>query len=143
MIHRATSIEAYRQIEAEGLLSEMRFRVYSALYHVNHRTGESCTAQELASTFPASDRNSSVGLNLHARLGELRARKVVAECGERKCRVTGRNAILWHVTDCLPVEPDEPDRLTRQELEEEIRRLRDALCPQCLDRYRRMCVGGQ
>lgn len=135
---RRTSAEAYRHIAEEGLLSKMRFRVYEALYNVNLRTREPCTAQELASTFPASDRNSSVGLNLHARLGELRARKVVAECGERKCRVTGRNAILWHVTDSLPVTPDKSDRITRRELEEEVRRLRAALCPECLDRYRRM-----
>lgn len=119
MIVRQTSIEAYQQIEAEGLLSAMRFKVYSALFHHGP-----ATAAELSSTFPRSKGGRGEAGNVHARLTELEERGVARELGERKCTVTSRNVIVWDVTDQLPRDPKKGvKRLTRNELEVRFRAL--------------------
>jgi len=46
-------------------------------------------------------------------MAELKDRGVVVEVGEKICSVTGKKAILWDVTDSLPVEP--PKRETSKE----------------------------
>ncbi len=99
MIHRETSIEVYRRIEAEGLLSDRRWEVYSQLYQYGP-----ATAAELAEKFPPSRGGRGLAGNVHARLGELRDRGVVVEMGPRMYRITGNRVIVYDVTAKLPSE---------------------------------------
>ena len=92
----ATCGQAYREIEANGLLSRMRFRVYDLLF----RDG------------PLTQREVDVRLGTdsgHKRVSELVERRVVRAVGERSCSVSGQLAVEWDVTDGLPVEPQKPD----------------------------------
>jgi DNA-binding MarR family transcriptional regulator len=88
---RQTSIEAYRQIAAEGLLSRMRLAVYDALY----RHGP-LTAGELTDYLHM--RQAAVS----ARLTELVTLSVATEIQERICTNSGRRVIEFDVTDKLP-----------------------------------------
>lgn len=88
---RKTSREAYHQIKLDGSLSRVRFMVYEALVH-----NDEATANELFKTMPASKRVNS---NTVTRLGELRDMGVVEEFYERPCKVTGKTAIVWKVTN--------------------------------------------
>ena len=94
MYPRQTSIEAYRAIRDGGLLSEQRFRVYEYLFNYGPMTGNEINE---ALTDP-----DCVSPSYHKRLSELKDLGVVRETGERHCKVTGRNAIAWDVTDRLP-----------------------------------------
>lgn len=90
---RETSEYAYLQIKEEGLLSKMRLQVYEYLYFNGPATGTEINL----------DMRGIEGRdNYHKRLSELRDLGVVKEVGKRKCRVTGRQAIEWDVTNELP-----------------------------------------
>jgi hypothetical protein len=98
---RQTSRETYYEIEENGLLSEQRFRVYSALF----RHGP-CTAGELAKSM---ERDGSglpgVGVTrnlVSRRLPELRDCGAACELGTRVCDAGGRNSIVWDVTANVP-----------------------------------------
>ena len=114
---RDTSIAAFRTIESNGLLSMRRWSVYSCLYH-----NGPATAGEVGQLI-------SYNRNLTAsRLIELRELGVVKECGERYCRVTGFNVILWDVTSNLPAgRSAHPKKKTRKELLREVEHLRSLL----------------
>ena len=90
---RQTSVEAYRRIEAEGLLSAARWKVYNALYEFGP-----CTGGELFTRMSSQAIKGSVC----ARLTELRDIGVAAELGVKTCRMTGETAIVWDVTSALP-----------------------------------------
>jgi len=65
---RQTSIDAYRKIEAEGLLSKRRWQVYDILYEFGPMTGGECFAKLIEKhkfQFPTNS-------NVTTRLGELR-----------------------------------------------------------------------
>lgn len=106
MSTRQTSIEAYRQITDEGLLTDMGLKVYAALF--NHGPA---TANELraAAAAVAADDKSSLDKSLHKRLPELRDRGVARETGRRVCKISGRTCIEWDVTDGLPAKPPKDD----------------------------------
>lgn len=92
---RETSIQAYRQIKQEGLLSKMRERVYDVVFH--HGPCTSAEAYTLMTKVEKAPITQS-----RARFTELRDQGVFKECGRKTCSVTGRTAILWDVTDQLP-----------------------------------------
>lgn len=98
---RTTSAEVYRRIEAEGLLSERRWQVYSTLYEHGP-----LTASEL---WRKVERRFGldylINHNVNPRLAELRELGVVAEVGQRECSITGNRAIVWDVTANLPAVP--------------------------------------
>lgn len=89
---RQTSIDAYNNIKANGLLSEMRFRVYEALFINGPLTGKEL--DKMLGTDSA-----------HKRLSELKALGCIDDSGEltRTCKVSGERVIEWDVTDRLPV----------------------------------------
>lgn len=93
---RRTSLDAFRKITQEGLLTKRRLEVYEALYHHGP-----CTASELAETLPGKQ-NRTIGSNVHARLGELRTVGVAMELPPRTCSISGMKTIVWQVTDQLP-----------------------------------------
>lgn len=114
-IIRETSIEAYRTIREEGLLSQRRFQVYDLLYQHGP-----CTANELVNR---TGRTSSLGnQNIVTRLGELREMGCVKELGTRQCNVTGMRVIVWDVTSNLP-----------RKLERELSRSRKAIRTELLE----------
>lgn len=90
---RQTSIDIYRQIESEGLLSKRRFEVYKVLF--DHGP---LTATETARRIP-----NVMDHSISPRFAELLKHGVVREAGLRKCPVTGRNCIVWAVTNRLPI----------------------------------------
>ncbi|NJL25037.1 MAG: hypothetical protein HC902_07595 [Calothrix sp. SM1_5_4] len=106
MTTRQTSINAFRQIEADGLLSRRRFEVYEMLYQYGPMTLSQLTNaayKKLGHAF-----NSG---NFGTRLSELRSVGVAQELGTTKCPITGREVILWDVTDALPARDQASKRL--------------------------------
>lgn len=94
MTVRETSAAVYHEIEAKGLLSAMRWKVYSFLYQFGP-----LTQNELNAGLKGSD---EVAPSYHKRLSELRDLKVVRELGTRTCKVSGNQCIEWDVTALLP-----------------------------------------
>lgn len=88
---RKTSIDCYNQIKSEGLLSEMRFKVFEALYNLNKPS----TTREVYATMPVSKQEAT-------RFTELRNLGVIYEKTTRKCSISGRTAIELDLTDNLP-----------------------------------------
>lgn len=96
---RQTSIEVYKQIEAEGLLSKRRFEIYRCVFNNGPLT------QMEAARF--------TGLLDHSvtpRFAELERQGVITTVGERKCSITGRRVLIWDVTDRLPSKFEKPKR---------------------------------
>ena len=99
---RQTSIDVYRQILEEGLLSAMRRDTYQALFDC----GGPSTAAEVASRMrrmgvPNGGGRGGPG-NAHARLNELVAQGVVYEVRVRKCSITERDVTEYELTGNLP-----------------------------------------
>lgn len=95
---RQTSIDAYDQIKDEGLLSDLRWKVYDHLY--NHGP---LTAKQITVALTCHDESSGV---YNTRLSELKRLGVILEVDEGPCPISGRKVIHWDVTDALPSEPD-------------------------------------
>ena len=87
---RSTSREALAYIESSGILGKRRTQAYRFLF--DHGP---MTANELS-------QHAGNLSGLWKRLSELRSMGMVREMGERKCAITGRQAILWDVTEKLP-----------------------------------------
>lgn len=99
---RRTSIETYHAIKDNGLLSELRWRVYDLLFHHGP-----LTQMELCR------KNADPGVqdrSLMPRFAELEKMGVIEVIGERICTITGRMVLVWDVTDRLPVKWDKPKR---------------------------------
>jgi len=106
---RQTSIDCYRQIEAEGLLSKRRWEIYNILYHHGPMSSNE--------TFDYSKLKGVDGYrhNANARMTELRDLGVVMEIGTKVCSKTGRTVIEWDVTDLLPKKLIKPTKKERVE----------------------------
>ena len=98
---RSTSIEAFNAIRDGGLLSKMRWETYAALYRIRPATAGEISEELTRGGTPAGGGRAGPG-NVSARLVELQELGVVQEVGQRTCRVTGRDVILWTTTDQLP-----------------------------------------
>lgn len=92
---RETSIEAFRRIEADGLLSPRRWAIYCTLFADGPMTANEIFRKLMGST-------SITQSNIHARLGEMREMGCVKEMGTRACLITGNTAIVWDVTAKIP-----------------------------------------
>jgi hypothetical protein len=92
---RETSLEVYKRINDEGLLSKMRLKVYNELY----KHGP-CTCGELMRAMRV-DKLDRQG-NVWSRLCEMRDQGVVAEVDKRECTVTGNKQLVWATTNSLP-----------------------------------------
>ena len=96
---RETSIQAYNEIKASGLLSKRRWQVYDIVFRHGPLTGIQVIQIYQTEYDTILDSGS-----IKTRLSELRERGVLEELGETACPVTGNNVILWGVTDSLPQE---------------------------------------
>jgi len=96
---RRTSIAAYNEIKASGLLSKRRLEIYEVLY-----LSGPMTANEVFRALYKNDMGpENAASNSAARFSELRDIGVIQEIRERTCQVTGMNVIEWDVTDQLPI----------------------------------------
>lgn len=95
---RQTSIEAYRKIKHDGLLSERRWQVYDILFEYGPLTGAEAAIAYRKKYGASSPSNP----NILTRLGELRDQGVAEEIKETICSITGQTVILWDVTERLP-----------------------------------------
>lgn len=107
---RETSAQAYATIRDNGLLSRIRWVAYDALY----RHGP-CTARELRQRAGGDPGAADFTDSYHKRLSELRDLGVAREVEERKCTVTGQQAIVWDVTAGLPEKKaEEPEGVSAE-----------------------------
>jgi len=107
MTIRKTSIEAYKRIKDEGLLSQRRWQVYDLLYKHGPMTG-SQLAIEFKTKYGSLAPNAG---NMVTRLGELRDAGAAEELGTRICPITSHRAIIWDVTGKLPKKTTKPTKI--------------------------------
>lgn len=89
---RETSIETFNKIRDEGLLSEMRMKVYECIY-----LNAPITASEVFEKL-------NLKTNQSGRFTELKELGVIKEVGTRRCNVTGNHVYEWDVTNTLPAD---------------------------------------
>lgn len=94
MSSRDTSVEAFKIIRENGLLSKRRMEVYKYLYE-----NGPCTAKQVTGNLRQGLQDSG-GYN--TRLSELRRMGVVKEVDKVKCDESGQMVILWDVTSEIP-----------------------------------------
>jgi len=104
---RHTSIKAYNEIKTYGLLSKRRFEVYEWLFHNGPATGRQIVL--------ALRKGSEAFGTYNGRLAELKKQGVALEVGATKSAETGRQAILWDVTEQLPL-PLAPRKSAKEDL---------------------------
>lgn len=114
MTTRQTSIDCFNQIKEEGLLSNMRFRVYSALLAM----GKPSTTREVYETMNVIKQEAT-------RFTELRNLGVIYEVQNRKCNITGRTSIEWDLTDRLPVNMKKTNKTKKHRKDDALNLLRE------------------
>ncbi len=117
---RRTSIEAYRTIESEGLLSKRRWEVYQYVYH----NGPVIAKEAWLAIAP----NSNSGV-ITTRFSELLRAGVLEPIGERIDDRTGMVAILWDVTDRLPVKEAKTSSPSKKQILAKLRSLIEEVRP--------------
>lgn len=93
---RETSIEAFRQIEAEGLLTKLKLRVLRLLVENGPLTAREAYTLEMKKT------GKHIHDNFHQRFSELQRLGVVDCLPKRICRSSGRNAFEWKYNGGIP-----------------------------------------
>ena len=111
---RQTSIDCYNEIKEQGLLSKMRFEVYSALLSM----GKPSTTREVYETMNVIKQEAT-------RFTELRKLGVIYEVQNRKCTITGRTSIEWGLTDRLPVDFKSSNKTKQQKKNDALNSLRE------------------
>ncbi len=109
MATRQTSIDCFKQIQAQGLLSKRRLEVLETIL-----LSAPCTSSEAI-------KNAKVTFGVFgvsSRFTELRDLGVIYEKGIKKCTVTGRNVIEWDLTDKLPLKEKVPVVTKKQKIQE-------------------------
>jgi hypothetical protein len=101
---RETSIEAYRTIQENGLLSERRWQVYNTLF----LNGPLTTGEIWKYYFSVHTKIPQNSIN--PRLSELSRLGVIRAVGTKKCTVTGHTCTIWDVTANLPVKSEKAHR---------------------------------
>ena len=113
---RQTSIDCYNKIKEQGLLSNMRFKVYEAILKK-----APCTSGEAFATMTTKENQISQS---RARFTELRELGVIYEKGEKQCTITGRNVIEWDLTDRLPINIKSSNKTKKQKINEALNSFR-------------------
>tara|TARA_R110002050_G_scaffold243227_1_gene379744 strand:+ start:162 stop:584 length:423 start_codon:yes stop_codon:yes gene_type:complete len=113
---RQTSIDCYRKIKEQGLLSKKRFEVYQAILKKSP-----CTSGEAFAIMTTKENQISQS---RARFTELRELGVIYEVRNRKCTITGMNVIEWDLTDRLPVTVKNTNKTKKQKVNDVLNLLR-------------------
>jgi|GEM_PF-2993311 len=91
---RQTSIDVYREIKEQGLISKMQFEVYDKAFEFGPITqGETWDEH-----FSDLQRHT-----VAPRFAEMKKIGILAVVGKRKCRYSGRICEEWDVTSKRPV----------------------------------------
>lgn len=105
---RQTSIEAYREIKENGLLSKRRWQVYDYLFH----NGPATARQAVLAISNEFGNNVSIAFgSLATRFCELRRSGVIEEVGTIIDKETKHEVILWDVTKNLPKKIVKPKKI--------------------------------
>jgi hypothetical protein len=111
-VTRQTSIESYNKIREGGLLGNLQFAVYEALYLYGPLTEGEVWARHLG---------HSERPNVTPRFAELERLGVLRVVDKRPCGLTGRLCMVWDVTDRLPIElAPEPKPVTLRDIVSEL-----------------------
>lgn len=93
---RETSVETYRLIKSQGLLSKMRMYVYDLIYE--HQPINISQLILKAQNVEAFVNTGSIS----GRISELVEAGVIYEKFTGACPITGHNTIFWATNDSLP-----------------------------------------
>lgn len=99
---RRTSIDVYNKIKEDGLLSKLRFEVYEILFKYGP-----LTQMELCKKTNGVRQDRTY----MPRFAELKNMGVLEDIGTKECSITGREVLLWDVTNRLPVKFEKPQRI--------------------------------
>lgn len=119
---RQTSIDSYNALKNSKALGAKQWHVYEMLYHYGPLTSNE-TAEKLRTMGVVRNKPS-----VTPRFAELSDMKLIAAVGTRLCTVSGRNNVIWDVTNAsAPVprvrKPSRKQLLERiTELEAELKR---------------------
>ena len=109
---RQTSIESYKYLVDNKIIGKRQAEVYKVL--LDHGP---LTCNETFNILKTKvSREFSFDSNTHARFTELRDMDLIEELGTRKDSFTGRNVILWGVTN-------RPPKKIKKSIEDEIKKL--------------------
>lgn len=97
---RHTSLEAYEEIKQNGLLGERQFQVYETLAKSWLEAGKALSQAECWKLIEATVETDRPSIT--PRFAELEKKGLVEPCGERECAVTGKNVLVWKITNNLP-----------------------------------------
>lgn len=104
---RETSIEAYNEIKANGILTKMKFETYRLLFRYGPMTANQLMAKaKLLAPYKTHQSIESLG----RRLSELRDQGAVKELGKIVCPISGHKCIQWDVTSRIPVKLEKPQK---------------------------------
>ena len=117
---RQTSIDCYRQIKSEGLLSKRRLQVFEILLENGCLTGT-----EISILFKQKHFSSNHSEGIRNRITELFDRGVVYEKGIVECKSTGRKVIQWDLTDKLPIKIKSSNKTKKQKINDALNSLRE------------------
>ena len=117
---RQTSIDCYKQIKSEGLLSKRRLQVYEILLENGCLTGT-----EISILFKQKHFSSNHSEGIRNRVSELFERGVVYEKAIVECKSTGRKVTLWDLTDNLPIKIKSSNKTKKQRIEDAINSFRE------------------
>lgn len=119
---RQTSIEAYNQIKENGLLTGLQFKVYDALYHYGPATQQELWFRCFKET---------QARNIMPRFAELQRLGVIDSLQKKPCDISGRNCMVWDVTDRLPAKPQ--PKQTKDQIIKELKDKVNAMEAQIMD----------
>jgi hypothetical protein len=117
---RQTSIDCYRQIKSEGLLSKRRLQVFEILLENGCLTGT-----EISILFKQKHFSSNHSEGIRNRITELFDRGVVYEKGIVECKSTGRKVIQWDLTDKLPIKIKSSNKTKKHKIDDALNSLRE------------------
>jgi hypothetical protein len=109
---RVTSKNILERIIENGSLSKSRLDCYRIL----HGQNIAITAEELRSI--ARKMGFPNWIHFPKRLSELERMMAVETCPERKCRITGNEAVTWRITGLMPLHW-RPTKITKKERKQE------------------------
>lgn len=85
---RETSAVAYKEIQEDGTLGRQQQEIIDYLNRYSSRFRD----------FTASEIEAATGIRAHKRMRELARLNRIEEAGQRKCTVTGKQAITWRLS---------------------------------------------
>ena len=107
-MHHQTQIEAWQNINDNGLLGRLQLAVLTLVYN-----SDGITQGEALKLY-----NDEIGVNnsgsVSTRFSELERMGVIESIGTRACKVTGNNCLQYVFTGKLPIKPEKKPKKADQ-----------------------------